>query len=54
MVKDETQSVRISKAVVKLIKMHTAYYGGTIRSVLEKGAGYAMGEEANKAKSKKK
>jgi hypothetical protein len=35
MVKDETQSVRISKEVVKVIKRHIIEEGGTIRSVIE-------------------
>lgn len=54
MVKDETQSVRISKGVIKEIRINIANYGGTIRSILERGAEYAMGENAYKSKKKKK
>lgn len=50
--KEDTQTVRISKEVVREIKMNIAEFGGTIKSILERGAEYAMGE--NKVKNKKK
>lgn len=50
--KDDTQSVRISKSVLKEIRINVAKFGGTIKSILEIGAEYAMGE--NKSKHKKK
>lgn len=39
---EETQSVRISKKVAKDIKRHIIDNGGTIRSVLEHGAGIVL------------
>lgn len=53
-VTDETQSVRISKDTVQQIKMNVAMHGGTIRSILERGAEYAMGENIVKSKKKPK
>lgn len=50
--KEDTQSVRISKSVLKEIRINVAKFGGTIKSILERGAEYAMGE--NKSKHKKK
>lgn len=54
MVKIDTQSVRISKEVVREIKINIATYGGTIRSILERGAEYAIGENEYKNRRKKK
>lgn len=53
-VKGKTQSVRISQEIVQEIKVNAAIYGGTIRSLLERGAEYAMGENIHKSKKKKK
>ena len=50
----DTQSVRISKDIVKELKINAATYGGTIRSLLERGAQYAMGENMHKSKKKNK
>jgi hypothetical protein len=50
----KTTSVRISEDVVQEIRINVAQYGGTIRSLLERGAGYAMGENIAKSKKKKK
>jgi hypothetical protein len=51
---EKTCSVRIDSNLVKEIKLNVAQYGGTIRSILERGAGYAMGENICKSKKKKK
>lgn len=51
--KEETQSVRISKGTVQELKINAATYGGTIRGLLERGAGFAMGENVVKNKKRK-
>jgi hypothetical protein len=52
--KEETQSVRISKKVAKSLRVNAVNYGGTMRSLLEEGAYFAMGknEAAFSRKSK--
>ena len=50
----DTRSVRVSKELIREIKINIANYGGTIRSILERGAEYAMGENMHKGERKKK
>lgn len=53
MVKDETQSVRISKDVVRVVKIVAAEHGLTIRQILEKGAQLEIAEIVYNGKKRK-
>ena len=44
--KEETQSVRISKSVVKEVRKFVAENGGSIRAALEHGSIWAMSKGA--------